>query len=143
MKSFLAKVGEVPQKWVVVDAEGQVLGRLAVKIANILRGRHRPTYTPHTDTGDSVIVINASKVVVTGSKETDKQYMTYSGWRSGHKHRSLAQVRAAKPEHLITHAVKGMMPKNKLAHQVMTKLRVFPGAEHIHAAQNPEKVVLN
>ena len=143
MKSFLAKNGEVPQKWVVVDAEGQVLGRLAVKIANILRGRHRPTYTPHIDTGDSVIVINASKVVLTGSKETKKQYMTYSGWRSGHKHRSVAQIREDKPEHLITHAVKGMMPKNKLAHQVLTKLRVFAGSEHIHAAQNPEKVVLN
>ncbi len=136
MKTTLAKT-DTPKTWYVVDATDQTLGRLAVKIANVLRGRDKPTYTPHMDAGDYVIVINAEKVRVTGKKETDKQYMSYSGWMGGEKYRSLATYRAKKPEFIITHAVKGMLPKNKLAHQMITKLRVFRGAEHPHAAQNP------
>ncbi len=138
MKTYLAKKGDVTPKWYVVDASGQVLGRLAVRIANILRGRHRPTYTPHTDTGDFVVVINADKVVLTGKKEQDKKYMFYTGWVGNEKYRSVAQMRARKPVFIIEHAVKGMLPKNKLAHQQITKLKIYAGAEHPHAAQNPE-----
>lgn len=138
MKTYLAKKGDVTPKWVVVDASGQVLGRLAVRIANILRGRHRPTYTPHTDTGDFVVVINADKVVVTGKKETDKSYMFFTGWVGNEKHRTVRQMRASRPEFIIQHAVKGMMPKNKLADKMLTKLKVFAGPEHTHQAQNPE-----
>ncbi len=140
MNTYLAKNGEVTPKWVVVDASGQVLGRLAVRIASILRGRHRPTYTPHTDTGDFVIVVNADKVVVTGKKETGKSYMFFSGWVGTEKHRSVREMRARRPEFLIQHAVKGMMPKNKLAAKQLTKLKVYAGPEHPHAAQNPESL---
>jgi large subunit ribosomal protein L13 len=140
MKTYLAKKGEVTPKWYVVDASGQVLGRLSVRIANILRGRHRPTYTPHTDTGDFVIVINADKVVLTGKKEEQKQYMFFSGWVGTEKHRSVAQMRAHKPEFIIEHAVKGMLPKNRLARQQIKKLKIFAGSEHPHEAQNPETI---
>jgi large subunit ribosomal protein L13 len=138
MKTYLAKKSEVEPKWYVVDASGQVLGRLAVKIANVLRGRHRPTYTPHCDTGDYVVVINADKVVVTGRKETDKEYMSYSGFWGNEKRRTVAEYRAKRPEFIITHAVKGMLPKNRLGSAQLKKLRVFKGAEHTHEAQQPE-----
>jgi large subunit ribosomal protein L13 len=114
-----------------------VLGRLAVKAANILRGRHKPTYTPHVDTGDFVVVINASKVVLTGKKEEHTEYMSFSGFVGGEKYRKLTEVRAKKPEFIVTQAVKGMLPRNRLAAKMLTKLRVFPGATHDHAAQNP------
>lgn len=136
MKTTLAKK-DAPKTWYIVDASDQVLGRLAVKIANVLRGRGKTNFTPHMDCGDYVIVINAEKVALTGKKETDKQYMSYSGWMGGEKYRSVAHYRASRPEFLITHAVKGMLPKNRLANEVLTKLRVFRGAEHPHAAQNP------
>ena len=136
MKTTLAKK-DAPKTWYIVDATDQVLGRLAVKIANVLRGRDKPTYTPSLDTGDYVIVVNAEKVRVTGKKETNKEYMSYSGWMGGEKYRTVAQYRVRKPEFLITHAVKGMLPKNRLANEMLTKLRVFRGAEHPHAAQNP------
>lgn len=137
MKSYLAKKGEVIPRWVVVDASGQVLGRLAVKIANVLRGKHRPTYTPQTETGDFVIVVNAEKVAVTGKKETEKEYMFYSGYVGGEKYRTVKYFRAHRPEFLIEHAVKGMLPKNRLARQMMTRLKVYAGPDHPHGAQTP------
>ncbi len=117
-----------------------MLGRLADKAANILRGRHKPTYTPHVDTGDFLVVINAEKVALTGSKEDTTEYMTFSGYVGGEKYRKLADVRTKKPEFIIKQAVKGMLPSNRLADKMLTKLRVFPGAAHDHEAQNPVKI---
>lgn len=142
MKTFLAKKETVEPKWYVVDASGQVLGRLSVKIANILRGRHKPTYTPHVDTGDFVVVINADKIQLTGKKEEQKQYMFYSGYVGGESYRSVAQMREKKPEFLIEHAVKGMLPKNRLARQMLKKLKVYGGSEHPHEAQEPTPISL-
>jgi large subunit ribosomal protein L13 len=121
----------------VIDAEGAVLGRLAAQIANVLRGKNKPVYTPHLDAGDFVVVINAEKVLVTGKKETDKRYMTYSGWKGGEKYRSVAEIRARHPERLIMHAVKGMVPKNRLGARLLTKLKVYRGNQHPHSAQQP------
>ena len=140
MKTYLAKKETVQPKWYLIDAEGQVLGRLAVKVANIIRGRNKASYTPHVDTGDFVIVINASKIALTGKKEEVTEYMSFSGYVGGEKYRKLADVRAKKPDFIIMQAVKGMLPKNRLAAKMLTKLRVFPGAEHPHAAQNPIKL---
>ncbi|HZP60779.1 MAG TPA: 50S ribosomal protein L13 [Opitutaceae bacterium] len=140
MKTLLANKSTVQPKWYLIDAEGQVLGRLAVKAANILRGRHKATYTPHVDTGDYVVVINAEKVVVTGKKEEQNSYMFFSGYVGGETFRSLSEQRVRRPDFVIKHAVKGMLPKNRLAAQMLTKLRVFAGPEHSHAAQNPEKI---
>jgi large subunit ribosomal protein L13 len=142
MKTFLANKESVQPKWHIVDAEGQVLGRLAVKIANVLRGRHKATYTPHVDTGDYVIVINAEKVVVTGKKEQQNKYMFFSGYVGGESYRSFSEQRERNPEFIITHSVKGMLPKNRLARQMLKKLRVFRGSEHTHAAQNPTPLPL-
>jgi len=138
MKTHLPKVNLDQRKWHIVDANGAVLGRLAVKIANILRGKNKPVYTPHLDAGDFVVVINAEKVRVTGKKEDNKEFMTYSGWKGGEKYTSVAQVRARHPERLITHAVRGMVPKNRLGRVLMTKLKVYKGDKHPHAAQKPE-----
>ena len=140
MKTLLAQKGTVQSKWHLIDADGVVLGRLAVKTANILRGRHKATYTPHVDTGDYVVVINAAKVALTGKKEEQNSYMTFSGYVGGEKYRSLAEMRVRHPEKIIEHAVKGMLPKNRLARQMLTKLRIFPGATHTHEAQNPVKI---
>jgi len=137
MKTHLPKVNLDQRKWHVVDANGAVLGRLAVQVANILRGRNKPVYTPHLDAGDFVVVINAEKVLVTGKKETDKKFMSYSGWKGGEKYRSVEQIRASHPEQLITHAVKGMVPKNRLGRVLLTKLKVYKGEQHPHAAQQP------
>ena len=137
MKTHLPKVNLDQRKWHVIDAKGAVLGRLAVQVANILRGKNKPVYTPHLDAGDFVVVINAEKVVLTGKKETDKLFMSYSGWKGGEKYTSVAQVRAKHPEKLITHAVRGMVPKNRLGRVLMTKLKVYKGSEHPHAAQQP------
>ena len=141
MKTHLPKVDLDQRKWHVIDANGAVLGRLAVQVANILRGKDKPVYTPHLDAGDFVVVINAEKVVVTGKKETNKKFMTYSGWKGGEKYTSVAQVRAKQPEKLITHAVRGMVPKNRLGRVLMTKLKVYKGDQHPHAAQRPEPLV--
>jgi large subunit ribosomal protein L13 len=138
MKTHLPKVNLDQRKWHVVNADGAVLGRLAAQVANILRGKDKPIYTPHLDAGDFVIVINAEKVVVTGKKETNKEFMTYSGWKGGEKYASVAQVRKRHPEQLITHAVRGMVPKNRLGRVLMTKLKVYKGDKHPHAAQKPE-----
>jgi len=142
MKTFLAKKETVQPKWHIVDAEGQVLGRMAVKIANVLRGRHKTTYTPHVDTGDYVIVVNAEKFVVTGKKDEQKKYMFFSGYVGGESYRSLTEQRTRNPQFIIHHAVKGMLPKNRLARQMLTKLRVFAGPEHTHTAQNPTELPL-
>lgn len=142
MKTFLAKKETVQPKWYLIDADGLVLGRLAVKVANIIRGRHKATYTPHVDTGDYVVVINAEKVALTGKKDEQNEYMFFSGYVGGESYRSLAKMREEKPEFIITHAVKGMLPKNRLAAKMLTKLRVFKGSAHTHEAQNPEKITL-
>jgi large subunit ribosomal protein L13 len=138
MKTHLPKISLDARKWHVIDANGAVLGRLAAQVANILRGKNKPVYTPHLDAGDFVVVINASKVLVTGKKETNKKFMTYSGWKGGEKYTSVAQVRASQPEKLITHAVRGMVPKNRLGRVLMTKLKVYRGDQHPHSAQKPE-----
>ena len=137
MNTTIAKKEEQKQ-WYVVDATDQVLGRLAVKIANVLRGRHKPIYTPNVDCGDHVIVINAEKIRVTGKKEEQKEYMFYTGYVGGEKYVKLSDFRARKPEYLIEAAVKGMLPKNKLASQMLLKLHVYAGPEHKHAAQQPK-----
>jgi len=138
MKTYLPKPNLDQRKWHVIDAEGAVLGRLAAQVADILRGKNKPVFTPHLDAGDFVVVINADKVVLTGKKENNKKYMTYSGWKGGEKYTSVAQIRAHHPEKLITHAVRGMVPKNRLGRVLMTKLKVYKGAEHPHSAQKPE-----
>ena len=137
MKTYSAKPGEVTRNWWVVDAEGKNLGRLSTEIADVLRGKNKPIYTAHLDAGDFVVVINADKVRLTGKKETDKTFMSYSGWKGGEKYRTVSQVRAAHPERLIMHAVKGMIPKNRLGDRLLTKLKVYKGAKHPHAAQQP------
>jgi large subunit ribosomal protein L13 len=138
MKTYLPKVNLDERKWHVIDANGVVLGRLAEKVANILRGKDKPVFTPYLDAGDFVVVINAEKVRVTGKKENQKEYMTYSRWRGGEKYRTVSEMRAKHPEALITHAVRGMVPKNRLGRVLMTKLKVYKGNKHPHAAQKPE-----
>jgi large subunit ribosomal protein L13 len=138
MKTYVPKVDLNQRKWRVIDANGAVLGRLAVQVADILRGKDKAVFTPHLDAGDFVVVINAEKVVLTGKKETDKRFMTYSGWKGGEKYRTVAEIRAKHPEKLITHAVRGMVPKNRLGRVLMTKLKLYRGPNHPHAAQKPE-----
>lgn len=140
MKTFLAKKETVQPKWYLIDAAGVPLGRLAVKAANILRGRHRATYTPSVDTGDYVVVINARQVVLTGKKEEQNKYMFFSGYVGGESFRNMQQQRERNPEFIIAHAVKGMLPKNRLAVKMLKKLRVFPEAAHDHADQSPVQV---
>jgi large subunit ribosomal protein L13 len=142
MKTTVAKKENVTPGWKIVDAKDQILGRLAVKIANTLRGRDKAIYTPHVDTGDFVIVVNADKVKLTGSKEEYKKYMFYSGYMGNEKYRSVADFREKRPEFIITNAVKGMLPKNKLASQMLKKLRVYSGEEHPHSAQQPSPLAL-
>jgi len=137
MKTHLPKVNLDQRKWHVIDAEGVVLGRLAAQVADILRGKNKPVFTPHLDAGDFVVVVNAEKVRVTGKKETGKKYMTYSGWKGGEKYATVAEVRARHPELLIHRAVRGMVPKNRLGRVLLTKLKVYKGSEHPHAAQKP------
>ena len=139
-KTKSANKETVERKWVLFDAEGQVVGRMCTQIATILRGKHKPSYTPHCDTGDNVIVINADKIRFTGAKMTDKQYITYSGYTGGQKKKTADQMLAKKPEFIIENAVRGMLPKNKLGRAMFTKLHVYAGDKHPHAAQKPEKV---
>jgi large subunit ribosomal protein L13 len=140
MRTFSAKANEVQRQWWVIDAADQVLGRVAVKAATLLRGKEKAIYTPHCDTGDFVIVINAEKVRVTGKKEEQKSYMSFSGFVGGHKSETVKQRRARRPELLVEHAVKGMIPHNKLGRAVYTKLKVYAGPAHPHAAQQPKAV---
>jgi len=138
MKSFMASPSTVERKWYVVDAEGKTLGRLASEIANVLRGKKKPIYTPHIDTGDYVIVVNAEKVVTTGKKLDQKKYYHHSEYVGGMKEATLKEMMQKKPEFVITHAVKGMLPKGPLGRQMLSKLHVYAGPEHNHAAQKPE-----
>ena len=142
MKTFVAKPAEVERKWYVVDAEGKTLGRLASEIARILRGKHKPIYTPHVDTGDYVIVVNAEKVNVTGNKRQDKMYRWHTGYMGGLKERNFQEMINRQPQKVIMRAVKGMLPHNSLGRQMLTKLRVFAGPDHPHAAQQPEALDL-
>jgi large subunit ribosomal protein L13 len=141
MKTTLAKPETTTHDWKIVDATDQILGRIAVDIANALRGRHKPTYTPHVDTGDYVIVTNAEKIKLTGNKEEQKKYMFYSGYMGNEKYRSVADFREKRPEFIIQNAVKGMLPKNKLASQMLKKLKVYKGSEHPHEAQQPSPLL--
>ncbi len=138
--TYIAKPAEVERKWYVVDAEGQNLGRLSSEIAKILRGKHKPIYTPHVDTGDHVIIINAEKIKVTGNKLDQKLYRRHSGYVSGLKEVTLRTMLAKKPTDVIYHAIKGMLPKNVLGRQMLKKLRVYAGPEHTQQAQKPEKL---
>jgi large subunit ribosomal protein L13 len=140
MKTHLPKVNLDQRKWHIIDADGVVLGRLAAQVANVLRGKNKAVFTPHLDAGDFVVVVNAEKVRVTGKKETDKEYMTYSGWKGGEKYATVADLRAKHPELLIHRAVRGMVPKNRLGRQLLTKLKVYKGDKHPHAAQQPAKL---
>ena len=140
MKTYLAKKETVQPKWYLIDAEGKVLGRLAVKAANILRGRHKATYTPNVDTGDFVVVINAEKVALTGKKEVQNEYMFFSGFVGGESYRKVSLMRERHPEFIIERAVKGMLPKNRIAAHMLKKLRVFAGPTHTHQAANPQKI---
>lgn len=142
MKTHAVKAAEIDRKWFVVDAEGQILGRLASEVAQILRGKHKPIFSPHLDTGDFVVVINAAKVKVTGSKETQKNYYHHSGYPGALKVRSLQDMRAKFPERIVEHAVKGMLPHNALGHHIYRKLRVYAGAEHPHVTNHPEPMTL-
>ena len=142
MKTYLAKNGEIERKHILFDAAGVPLGRLAVKITNALRGKDKPTFTPHTDTGDFVIVINAAKVLLTGRKEENKIYTDYSGYPGGLKEHTAAEIRAKKPERLVKDAVWGMIPHGRLGRAQFRKLKVYAAEEHPHDAQKPETVTL-
>ncbi len=139
-KTFSQKSADVKRRWILIDASEAPLGRVATEIAKYLIGKYKPTYTPHVDGGDYVVVINAAKVVVTGNKETGKVYYRHSGFPGGIKEAILADVRTKTPERIIERAVKGMVPRNKLAAERLARLRVFAGSEHAHTAQTPEKV---
>ncbi len=140
MKTYYAKPGEVEREWLLIDAEDQVLGRVASKAAQILRGKHKPTYTPHVDTGDFVVIVNADKIRVTGKKLTDKEYYRHSGYPGGLKCETFEEAMAKHPERVIEHAVKGMLPKNTLGRAMAKKLKVYAGAEHPHMAQAPREI---
>ncbi len=143
MKTFSAKANEVPRQWWLIDANNQVLGNVAVKAANLLRGKEKPIFTPHVDTGDFVIVINAEKVRVTGKKEESKTYMSFSGYVGGHKSENVRARRLRHPELLIERAIRGMIPHNRLGRAVYRKLKVYRGESHPHAAQQPQPVTLS
>ena len=138
MKTFMASSATVDRKWYVVDAEGMTLGRLASEVAKVLRGKNKPTFTPHIDTGDYVIVVNAEKIAVTGKKMDQKIYYSHSDYVGGLKSATLKEMLAKHPERVIEHAVKGMLPKGPLGRQMYTKLFVYAGPDHKHAAQKPE-----
>jgi len=142
LKTFMPKAADITRQWYVVDAEGQVYGRLCSKVANILRGKNKPTYTPNVDTGDYVIVINADKVIMTGKKLDQKIYYHHSGYVGGMKETKYRKLLAEKPEFAIRRSVTGMLPKGPLGRQMAKKLKVYAGAEHEHAAQNPVKIEL-
>ncbi|MCL1986681.1 MAG: 50S ribosomal protein L13 [Firmicutes bacterium] len=140
--TFITKPLEVERKWYVIDAEGQTLGRLSSQIAHVLRGKHKPIYSPNTDVGDYVIVINAEKVKVTGKKLENKTYVRYTGYIGGRKETSLKDMLKNKPERVISHAVKGMLPKNNLGKKMFSKFHVYAGANHKHEAQKPEVMTI-
>jgi large subunit ribosomal protein L13 len=137
MKTYSAKPREIEQHWYLVDAEGQTLGRLATRIADTLRGKRKPEYTPHIDTGDFVVVVNAEKIAVTGKKRDDKVYYRHSGYPGGLRERTLGEELERRPTEVLRTAVKGMLPRNRLARRQLTKLKIYAGPEHPHGAQNP------
>ena len=141
--TFMAKAAEVDRKWFIVDAEGKTLGRLAAEVAKVLRGKNKPIFTPHVDTGDFVIIINAEKVVLTGKKLVQKTYFRHSGYVGGTTFTTAGKMLADKPERVLELAVKGMLPKNTLGRQMYRKLKVYRGAEHPHAAQQAEVLEIN
>lgn len=140
--TYMAKKNEVSKQWFIVDAAGQTLGRLSSQVASLLRGKHKPQFTPHQDTGDFVIIINAEKIVLTGKKLQQKKYYRHSGYMSGLKVTTAQQLRDKRPDRMIEHAVYGMLPKNKLGDALKTKLKVYAGSEHPHQAQLPQAYAL-
>jgi large subunit ribosomal protein L13 len=138
VKTYQATAQDRERDWYLVDAEAKTLGRLATQIANILRGKHKPTYTPHVDVGDFVVVVNAEKVAVTGKKREDKRYWRHSGYPGGIRSRTLGEMLERRPEEVLRKAVKGMLPRNRLARQQLRKLKIYAGPEHPHEAQKPE-----
>ncbi|MDD3920448.1 MAG: 50S ribosomal protein L13 [Eubacteriales bacterium] len=142
MKTYMAKGENLQRKWYVVDAEGMVLGRLSSQVAAILRGKHKPIFTPHVDTGDHVIIVNADKVILTGKKLDQKKYYHHTGYPGGLKETSYRHLMETKPEFVVYESIRRMMPKGPLGRQMLTKLRVYAGAEHKNAAQKPEALVL-
>ncbi|MFN8175323.1 MAG: 50S ribosomal protein L13 [Solirubrobacteraceae bacterium] len=143
MKTFVANPETRDRRWYVVDAEGQTLGRLATQLADTLRGKRKPDYTPHLDTGDFVVVVNAEKIAVTGDKLAQKRYYRHSGYPGGLRSRTLGEMLERRPEEVIRRAVKGMLPRNRLARRQITKLKVYAGPEHPHAAQKPEPMEID
>ncbi|MBP7254410.1 MAG: 50S ribosomal protein L13 [Negativicutes bacterium] len=141
--TFMANPATVERKWYVVDAEGKTLGRLAAEVAKVLRGKNKPTFTPHVDTGDHVIVLNADKVVLTGKKLVQKTYFRHSGYPGGTTFTTAGKMLETRPERVVEMAVKGMLPKNSLGRKMFTKLKVYAGAEHPHSAQMPEVLEIN
>ena len=142
MKTLSIKKSDIEKDWWVADAEGQILGRFASKIAQVLRGKHKVNFTPHMDMGDCVVVINADKIQVTGKKETDKTYFRHTGYPGGGKKTSLAEIRRKKPERIVENAVKGMLPHNRLGRSILSHLKVYAGSDHPHAAQQPQALEL-
>lgn len=138
MKTFSAKLSDIERNWYIVDAKGKVLGRLATRISMVLRGKHKAIFTPHMDTGDFVIVVNAEKVKLTGKKLTDKKYYSHTGYPGGLKETTAGKLLNEKPERVLISAVRGMLPKNRLGRQLIKKLKIYAGPEHPHAAQNPK-----
>src|ERR671925_832736 len=143
MKTYVATPQDRERNWLLVDAEGQTLGRLATQVADALRGKRKPTYTPHVDTGDFVVVINAEKISVTGNKRQAKRYYRHSGYPGGLRFRTLEQMLERRPEEVIRHAVKGMLPRNRLGRKQLTKLKVYAGPDHPHAAQQPQQMEID
>ena len=143
MKTFVPKEADITRDWFVVDAEGKAAGRLAVVIANVLRGRNKPTYTPHVDTGAFVVVVNAEKIKLTGNKEEKKIYQDYSGYSSGRTETKAKDIREKNPERIITQAVKGMLPTNRMTRQTLTRLKVYVGPDHPHTAQQVQELEFN
>ena len=143
MKTYVANANDRERNWLVVDATGQTLGRLATQIADCLRGKRKPEYTPHIDTGDFVVVVNAEKIHVTGNKLEQKRYWRHSGYPGGIKSRTLAEMLDRRPEEVIRKAVKGMLPRNRLARKQLTKLKVYAGPDHPHAAQQPKQMEIS
>ena len=142
MKTFSAKPADIKREWFVIDATDQILGNVAVTAASLLRGKNKPTFTPHVDTGDFVVVINADKVRLSGRKEQQKIYHRYSGYVGGHHQDTPASLREKAPERLVEFAVKGMVPRNKLGRQIIKKLKIYAGSKHTHEAQNPTQIEL-
>lgn len=142
MKTFSAKPADIKREWFVIDATDQILGNVAVTAASLLRGKNKPIFTPHVDTGDFVVVINADKVRLSGRKEQQKIYHRYSGYVGGHHQDTPESLREKAPERLVEFAVKGMIPRNKLGRQIIKKLKIFAGSEHTHEAQNPTQIEL-